>query len=176
MLLRLRPFPWTVGVARLPRPSPEGASVLHLYLKCTILKQLHLLMIMTSEVDPVLGPKSLVKLPCHGWLIYDHGLGSKPAQLDESGVIVGNGLVLPLLQVLKPISKVLSSRSRKESDIKGPNKLVPRVSLSSAGPGHALPPFVSLCIKVESGYSNSVSTISNAHGAKDLHESPHPFL
>src|SRR3954470_20238363 len=111
MLLRLRPFPWTVGVARLSQPSPECAPVLHLHLKCNILKQLHLLMIMTSEVDPVLGPKSLVELPCHGWLVGDHGPGSKPTQLDESGVIIGNRLVLPLLQVLKPISKVLSSRS-----------------------------------------------------------------
>src|SRR4051812_49774083 len=104
-------------------------------------------MVMTGEMDPVLRPKSLVELPCHGLLVGDHGLGSKPAQLDEPGVIVGDRLVLSLLQVLKPISKVLSGRSREEPDIEVPDELVPSVSLCSAGPGHALPPFVSLCIK-----------------------------
>ena len=133
-------------------------------------------MVMTGEVDPVLWPKSLVELPRHAWLVGDHRLRSEPAQLDEPGVIVGDGLVLPLLQVLKPISKVLSGRSREESNIESPDKLIPCVGLSSAGPGHALPPFVSLCVKVEGGDSNSVGIRSNAHGVEDLCEGPHPFL
>lgn len=61
-------------------------------------------MVMTGEVDPVLWPKSLVELPRHAWLVGDHGLRSEPAQLNEPGVIIGDGLVLPLLQVLEPIS------------------------------------------------------------------------
>src|SRR4051812_6497511 len=133
-------------------------------------------MVMTGEMDPVLGPKSLVELPRHGWLVGDHGLGSKPAQLDEPGVIVGDGLVLPLLQVLEPISKVLSGRSREESDIEGPNKLIPCEGLGFAGAGHALPPFVSLCIKVERGDSYSVGISSDTHGVENLREGPHPFL
>ena len=133
-------------------------------------------MVMTGEVDPVLWPKSLVELPRHAWLVGDHGLRSEPAQLNEPGVIIGDGLVLPLLQVLEPISKVLSGRSREESDIKSPNKLIPCVGLGSAGPDHALPPFVSLYVKVEGGDSYSVSISSDAHGVENLCERPHPFL
>src|SRR4051812_21897785 len=133
-------------------------------------------MVMAGQVNSIFGSKSFVELPSQGWLIFNFRLGSETAQLNESRMIVCDGLIVPLLQVRKSVSQVLSNSPRKESSVESPNELIPCVSLSSAGPGHALPPFVSLCIKVERGDSDSVSIRSNAHGVEDLCESPQPFL
>lgn len=80
---------------------------------------------MASKLYPVLRSKSIVELPGHRGLFYSYKLRSKPAQLNEIGMIVSNGLVGPLLQAGELFSHVLPSGHGKEPDIESPDELIP---------------------------------------------------
>src|SRR4051812_27658165 len=104
MLLRLMPLSRAVIGIRLSRPRPCCTLVLGLHFQSRILQCFHLFMIMTGQVDSIFGSKSFVELPSQGWLIFNFRLGSEMAQLNESRMIVCDGLVVPLLQVQKSVS------------------------------------------------------------------------
>src|SRR3954471_14042328 len=144
MLLRLMPLPRAVIGIRLSGPSSCCTPVLGLHFQSRILQCFHLFMIMAGQVNSIFESKSFVELPSQGWLIFNFRLGSEIAQLNESRMIVFDGLVVPLLQVRKFVSQVLSNSPRKEFDVESPNELIPCVSLRSTSSGHALPPFISL--------------------------------